>query len=203
MTIHELDSLLMRIRDKEASNEDVRRARELVQIDERLPEELREIALVEDIREDAVALLAVLGHDDGFGALVGEALLSEVVESSVESNTEVHEAQVVDLAEAMEEELARPFPWPLAEALQADAGRVEVVDAVLESLELESGVSAMLAASSTRRPEILTPYKPFWRHLESRERVHLSLRRLCRRLDVLSSLRRSLRSLASRSIRRR
>jgi hypothetical protein len=132
MTIHELDMLLIRIRDGEAGPEDVERARALVQTDSRLPEELREIALVEDIREDAVALLAVLGHDDGFGALMSEAIMSESFEPVEETG-----AQVLDLNEAMEAELSRSFDWPLAEAIAFEAGQVELVTAVFEVLGID------------------------------------------------------------------
>ena len=139
MTIHELDKLLMRIRDRDAGAEDIARARALVQADSRLPEELREIALVEDIREDAVALLAVLGHDDGFGALMSEALLSESIDSV--DSSQPPEAQVLDLNEAMELELSRPFEWPLVEALSAEAGHVDIAGAVLKTLGMTDEMS--------------------------------------------------------------
>ena len=144
MTLHELDSLLMRIRDDEATSDEVHRARALVQVDERLPEELRAVALVDDIREDAVALLAVLGHDDGFGALMSEALLSEAV-SEPAVTTPPQDAQILDLADAMDDELARPFDWPLAKALRAEAGQLDVARTVLAKLDLEEGITAYLA----------------------------------------------------------
>jgi hypothetical protein len=140
MTIRELDKLLMRIRDRDAGAEEVARARELVQADTRLPEELREVALVEDIREDAVALLAVLGHEDGFGALMAEALLSESQE--VQESSAQPQAQVLDLNEAMELELSKPFEWPVAEALASEAGHVDFAEAVLNALGMREELTA-------------------------------------------------------------
>jgi len=68
--------------------------------------------------------------------------MSESVESG-----EVVEGQVLDLNDAMEAELSRPFEWPLAQALAHEAGQVELAGAVLKTLGLVVGRTIPIANS--------------------------------------------------------
>lgn len=123
---HNLESLLFRIRDGVADEDERMRARALVQADGRLPDELKEVVDFEDDPEgDAVGLLAVLGADSLFGDVLREGLAAEM-SGTVEE--EVVTAEMVDA----------PWPWsePLVAAVRHEAGEVELVGEVLQEVGL-------------------------------------------------------------------
>ncbi len=115
-----LESLLFRIRDGLATVEEVQLARDWVRTDPRLPEELRSIAdFVDDPEGDAAGLLAVLGADPLFGDVLREGIAAELEEASITA---------ADVDE--------PWSWsrPLAAAIRAESGEVELAGPVLEAL---------------------------------------------------------------------
>ena len=132
MSKSELDLLLMRIRDGEVSPAEFARAQELIQLDARIPDELKSD---EDLFEDepgfaATALLAVLGvEDDGLGALLADAIRAEVVSDGPPEA--VITAADLDGDEAWEE-----IAQILRRGLVAEAVGIEVADRVLEAVGL-------------------------------------------------------------------
>ena len=80
MALPEFDKLLMQIRDGERSLQILDRAQVLLRTEDRLPVELRQESLHDDPSATAVAFLALLGHDDGFGEALMGALSSELHE---------------------------------------------------------------------------------------------------------------------------
>lgn len=146
MAQQDLESLLFRIRDGVASDAEIVRARELVETDERLPEELREVVdFTDDPDGDAVGLLAVLGADSLFGDLLREGLADEIA-----SVVEVSEpgAPVAGGLAITEADLEEPWPWsePLAAAVRAEAGACEVAASVLSELGLEEPIVPLAEA---------------------------------------------------------
>ena len=127
-----LETLLMRIRDGGATDADLQKARGLVRHDARLPPELREevLILATEAPSDAAGLLAVLGVDE----LFGDALRDAVSYDLSVSEAELTPSEVLELED--------DWPWgPLvAEAVSGEAGRCEVVDAVLA--RVDRGVSS-------------------------------------------------------------
>jgi hypothetical protein len=110
-----LEHLLERIRDGIATEEDVERARGLVEHDARLPEDIRSALLRDDLQADAVGLLAILGGDD-FGDLLRGALAEEL-----------------DVVDDVMAAIATSAP-PVADAVRDEAGEVEVTVETLEAL---------------------------------------------------------------------
>lgn len=173
MAQNNLESLLFLIRDGEAADEDVARARELVAADGRLPDDLREVVdFTDDPVGDAVGLLAVLGADSLFGDLLREELAFELADDildAVEEEVEIgaadvdgawehhdlfvaavtHEAGEVELANTVLHALELPITdLPLADAIHAFAGEVEVASAVLAQLGLPAFEFPLAAAVS-------------------------------------------------------
>jgi hypothetical protein len=154
-----LDQLLVRIRDGEATADEVARAELLLRADERIPPDLRAVLFSDDPVGDAGALLAILGHDDGFGAALAAAIQAE-------------SAGIPELSAAEVAELEAPFAIALAEAVRELAGPVDVASAVeaavadipdewlsaLLDAELSPGrqrlVTAALAQNPARRAEL-------------------------------------------------
>ena len=153
----ELDRLLRRIRDGETAPDVLERARALLRLDTRLPEELREIGLDDEDPDIAAgALLGVLGLDDGlFGGLLGEALRSEAgafdapaapaprpdfsvqipaTEAPEPGPPPRLEAPVTEDMLAAQEAEGLP---PVAAAVRAEAGEVELAVAVLCAMGVE------------------------------------------------------------------
>lgn len=151
----ELDRLLRQIADGDDTAAVLARARQLLLLDERLPEELRRVGLDDDEPDvAATALLGVLGLDDGlFGSLLGEAVRSEasglfdrtafrepesVADPSPMAVPEPAAAQppgdlalvTVDMLSAQE---AAGLP-PVAEAVRFEAGEPELSRVVLQRL---------------------------------------------------------------------
>jgi len=200
MSLVELVPLLRRIRDDVATADERVRARALVGQDDRLPQDVRRDALVDDPRADAVGLLAVLGEEDLFGADLAAAIASEAgrvdlplddawapmqdalrSELAAEAGTiditgdlgifgddladlggalrdvAREEAGEVDLwagiAQAIGAEDPEAIPgWDgalLAEAVRAEAGTVDVTDAVMAHVRRSALVPA--GGVSTRR----------------------------------------------------
>lgn len=132
----ELDRLLRRIADGDTSPALVARARALLLVDTRLPEDLREIGLEDDDPAIAAsALLGVLGLDDGlFGGLLGEALRAESGGLAAEPESEAPAPAEPDVTAAMlAAQEAEGLP-PVADAVRAEAGEVAVALDVLRSL---------------------------------------------------------------------
>ncbi|MEM9683359.1 MAG: efflux transporter periplasmic adaptor subunit [Pseudomonadota bacterium] len=139
----ELDRLLRRIADGDPSPALLDRARALLRMDTRLPEDLREIGLEDD--EPAIAasaLLGVLGLDDGlFGGLLGEALRSESGaalpwESAAPASSAEPSAPETVTAAMLEAQEAAGLP-PVADAVRAEAGEISLALDVLRALDVE------------------------------------------------------------------
>lgn len=157
-----LEHLLRRIRDRVASDDEIEVARTLVADDDRLPDELRDIVLVDEseMSSDAAGLLSVLGHDD-LGELLAEAVLAEAASSSPDPpELAVQEADPGwrHIARSLEAELRRiatseevvdgvmrrlpslrGWVWGsvLADAVRAHAGHVDVAAQVMGSLTVD------------------------------------------------------------------
>lgn len=131
----ELDRLLMRIRDGDASPATLARARALLAEDVRLPQDLREIGLDDDDPAIAAgALLGVLGLDGGlFGELLGEALQFEAGLPAVDAPAPV---EVSITAADLAAQEAEGLP-PIADAVAALAGDIDVDIAVLRALGVQ------------------------------------------------------------------
>lgn len=108
----DLRALLERIVAGEATEACVERARELARHDARLPEGLREEVLLEDIEDEAGALLALLGFDP-FDGLLGDALLDEAG---------------FDIAGDVLAAIGSPEALPVAEAVVEEAGPAPAMD---------------------------------------------------------------------------
>jgi len=188
----ELDRLLRRIRDGETQPALLERARALLRVDERLPPELREIGLEDEDPDIAAgALLGVLGLDEGlFGGLLGEALRAEAgpldaavpdpvvppVEADVPAalppaGAETSERVTAEMLAAQE---AQGLP-PVAQAVRAEAGQVELAVDVLRALGVEviqigpavaelAGEVDVAVAVSTRLGALAPPVSQALRH---------------------------------------
>lgn len=157
----ELEDLLFRIRDGQASTDEVERARSLVAVEQRLPDELREVIdFRDDPAGDAAGLLAVLGADSLFGEVLREGVEAElapqvepetleasnreeVVPEEVWPLSEVfaaavrYEAGEVELALPVVQRVGLQVPQvPLVQAVRAESGRVQLAAAVLEAVGL-------------------------------------------------------------------
>lgn len=144
MALPEFDKLLMQIRDGEHSVEVLDRAQTLLRVETRLPDELRGESLHDDPRSTAVAFLALLGHDDGFGDALFGALTSElsVPEAGVLSSGPVENVlnrpsvdDTLIVTAEMVENLERE-EIPIAESVRFEAAGCDVVPSVLETLSL-------------------------------------------------------------------
>lgn len=153
-----LDNLLVRLKDGIATLAELERARALVRSDERVPDDLRDVVFVEasEIEVDATALLAVLGHDD-LGAMLVDAVMDEIaaapsfvgeeiadegwdeIAAALREGLEEEASLGVDVAEAVMRRLpAADFARAalVAPAITAEAGEVDLSDAVLAGLGL-------------------------------------------------------------------
>lgn len=143
MSLVELVPLLRRIRDDLATPEECARARALVGQDDRLPQEVRRDALVDDLRADAVGLLAVLGEEETFGADLLAAIEGEAGRVDLPLDDEwtpmqaalraelAAEAGGVDLAGAVLGAVGLAEPeLPVADAVRDEAGTVDVTGAI-------------------------------------------------------------------------
>ena len=104
-----LELLLSQLRDGAADASVLARARALMAGDERLPEDVREVALLDpaEAAEDAVALLALLGVDD-LGAQLRDAIWSEVGSSVAAEEAAISEVDAEGLL-AKDEQVAAEF----------------------------------------------------------------------------------------------
>ncbi|MEZ4316106.1 MAG: hypothetical protein R3F61_01315 [Myxococcota bacterium] len=145
-----LESLLFRIRDGLATADEIERARELVQADPRLPDELKEVVDFEDAESDAVGLLAVLGADSLFGEILREGFEAELVaaiaeplqvESAPEPASDDDDSITEDMLDAVWEHGA-----VLCDAVRYEAGEADVLGAVFAELTLELEVIPIFAA---------------------------------------------------------
>lgn len=149
-----LESLLFRIRDRVATDAEIERARAMIRADVRLPEELREVVdLSDDPVGDAVGLLAVLGADSLFGEVLREGLAAEMeADAELVVTAEMvdgewawgpaladavrAEAGELEIADAVVEAVGGPARFPLAAAVRAEAGEVELASSVLAAVGL-------------------------------------------------------------------
>jgi len=149
----ELETLLIRIRDALAAPAEVSRAAELLQADERLPDELRAVPLDEaDAADAAVALLAVLGVEDG---LADQLALEIRLEAGGVDVSDLARDDWAATRDELREGLGVEAGWvdvadevlgilgqddasvPLAGAVAAEAGEVDLRDAVLDAIGAE------------------------------------------------------------------
>ncbi|MCB9685093.1 MAG: hypothetical protein H6738_07280 [Alphaproteobacteria bacterium] len=162
-----LDNLLMRLKDGIATLAELEQARALVRSDERVPDELRDVVFVEasEIEADAAALLGMLGLDD-LGAMLVEAVMDEIasvpsfvdeladegwdeIASVLREGLEDEASLGVDVVEAVMRRLpAADFARAalVAPAITAEAGEVDLSDAVLAGL----GLAALPLAEAVR-----------------------------------------------------
>jgi hypothetical protein len=144
MSLSELENLLIKIRDGDVSDDVCMRAEALLSRDERLPVELRTESLRDDPAATAVALLSVLGHDDGFGLNLAEALAFELnedlggmlssgpISNAVNRGPETGPLEIsVEMVAAVEAD-----GLPIAPAVVAEAGHCDVAAAVMNTLDL-------------------------------------------------------------------
>ncbi len=117
-----LEQLLNRIRDGIADDAELERAKELLASDARFPDELRD-ALDDEPVLSAPALLSCLGVEDGFGAMLAGAI-----------DAEAHVSVADSVIDALFPDEQQP---PVAEAVVASAGDIEITAKVLEDLALE------------------------------------------------------------------
>ncbi|MBX2797429.1 MAG: hypothetical protein KTR31_07175 [Myxococcales bacterium] len=136
-----LEMLLRRIRDGQATSEEVSAARALVRADARLPEELSSVVLLDEQEapSDAAGLLSVLGADD-LGALLAQAVREE---ADVE-----HSA--LDLASQEQDDGWRVIADVLREHLRAEAGAVDVSEGVLRRLSIAGWPWGPVVAEAVR-----------------------------------------------------
>lgn len=150
-----LETLLVAIRDGTAPPDALDRARKLAERDARIPEDLRDVVLIEpsEASSDAAGLLAVLGADD-----IGEILSAALLE---ESGLAPQAPEVAD--PDLDDEWA-PIGAALREGLLAEAEGVEVVDAVMRRIPLRdfpwgpvlAGAVTNEAGSADVAPEVLS-----------------------------------------------
>ena len=110
-----LEKYLVDIRDRGPHPQDpaiVSAARALLDVDPRVPEEIRSGLLQDDPADDAAALLAMLGAGDAFGSLFCAAIhdLAGPLDPPLDAE--------------QERELALPLGLPVAEAVRAVAGEI-------------------------------------------------------------------------------
>lgn len=156
MSFTELEKLLIRMKDGDFSEESLAQAEVLLRQDERLPEELRRESLRDDPVATASALLSILGHDDGFGVDLAAAVAFELsgafegmlssgpmsiaenrgsaIEDHVVTDTMIRELEADDL--------------PIVEAIEAEAGRCDVVEQVMNTLGLNTSLPLAKAVSA-------------------------------------------------------
>jgi hypothetical protein len=164
----ELDQLLMSVRDGDTRPATLARARALLAVDPRLPPDLREFGLSEDEPAiDAAALLGVLGLDDGLlGGLLAEALADEaaaaprVGDITAEMLQDQEAAGLPPVAEAVRAEAGEVdiavsvvvrmglIPAPVADAVRSEAGEVEVVGEVVDRMRAEALVDVAGAVAA-------------------------------------------------------
>jgi hypothetical protein len=106
-------------------------ARAALAVDPRVPAELRD-ALDDphEAAEVAEALLAMLGEGDSLTAMIAEAVRVEA-------------GELAPAPAEIEASLREPFPWPVGEAVRAEAGAVSLAEGVLAGLD-PAWASAML-----------------------------------------------------------
>jgi hypothetical protein len=139
----ELDRWLTRMRDGDDAPATIAEVRRLLAADDRIPADLRDPPdLDEDPAGAAAALLALLGHDDDLGALLAGALRAEVADMPRAAAPEpLAEPEDLD-AEILR--LEQHLPLPIAEAIRARAGDIEIAGWVVERL---GGAAAPVAAA--------------------------------------------------------
>lgn len=161
-----LEILLGQLRDRTADPAALERARALVQVDERIPPELRGEVLCDpaEAETDAVGLLALLGADDEPG-LIAAAVREESgpFAADVDDNWEpigqalreglVAEAAGFEIADVVVRRLPMAgFSWGpiLAEAVAVEAGSADLADDVLATLDLQrlAPLASALAAEA-------------------------------------------------------
>jgi hypothetical protein len=153
-----LETLLVQIRDGTADPATLGRARALVQVDERIPPELRGEVLCEpaEAETDAVGLLAMLGADDDLGLAAavreeaGAFLAIEIPDLVFDTDDGwepigvalreglVAEADGFEIADAVVRRLPMAgFSWGpvLADAVAAEGGSPDLTEAVFGALE--------------------------------------------------------------------
>lgn len=128
----DLLTLLKDLRDGSTDADTCAQARQLVQHDARLPEDVRAVALTDDVRAEAVALLGLLGHEPlGLRAAIeSEAGSVQVALEDAWSSLGAHLAPAIE-AEAGRVQVALDDDWTevgahLVAAIEAEAGRVQV-----------------------------------------------------------------------------
>lgn len=132
MAYPQLETLLLRIRDGEASASELEQARSLLRTDPRVPDELRD-ALDDEPEIAAGALLPLFGIDDGLLAGLADAVIAEAGALHLADTRE--RADDADGAEDFDPaELEAPLPWPVRDAVVAAAGRIDVSAAVLADI---------------------------------------------------------------------
>ena len=164
-----LETLLRRIRDGQSSADEVAAARSLVRSDDRIPQDLRGLVLLEEaeLASDAAGLLSVLGSDD-LGELLAEAILAESTVSPLDVHGQERDAgwqwiaqllfdglrraaRDVEVTEPVLRRLPRLHSWvwgpAIAEAVRAEASTVEVAPRVMEALGHPESTSGLVAAA--------------------------------------------------------
>lgn len=141
-----LEDELVTIRDGTADSAALTRVRALVATDGRIPAELHDGLFDDDPADDAAALLAILGVDDGFGAALAAAIRDHA--GDVE----------IDLAS-----LELPLGIPVADAVTCAAGPApEVWPAVARALDVrvEAPLATAIRAAAGPAPVLWAAIAP-------------------------------------------
>ena len=157
MHLPTLDTLLLQIKEGDTSEALLVRAQTLLSTDERLPEELRNESLRDDPIATAVALLGVLGHDDGFGLDLAAALAFElteldrstgpIIEAQNRPSNESSDVITADMVEALESD-----GLPIAPAVVAEAGDCDVAIKVMRQLGIDRALPLAAAIEALAGP---------------------------------------------------
>ena len=157
MHLPTLDTLLLQIKEGDTSEAILSRAQALLSSDERFPEELRSESIYDDPVATAVALLGVLGHDDGFGLDLAAALAFEltaldhssgpITETQNRGPVESSDSITADMVEALEAD-----GLPIAPAVLAEAGACDVATKVMRELGIEQSLPLAAAIEALAGP---------------------------------------------------
>lgn len=159
MSLTTLDSLLLQIKEGDTSDKVLSLAQALLASEERLPSDLRAESLSDDPVATAVALLGLLGHDDGFGLALSEALAFELREDVLNDSPEVvygrfgadSEYESLSVTADMVAEVESDG-LPIVEAVLAESGHCEVVVDVMGTLGLSQNIPLALAIAELAGP---------------------------------------------------
>jgi hypothetical protein len=155
-----LDNLLIQISKGDTSDDVLARAQDLLALEERLPEALRVESLRDDPVATSVALLGLLGHDDGFGLELAHALAFELEEGMDRMSGSGGLLEVPNLdpnhysGEITQEmvEAVEQDGIPVAPSVRFEAGHCDIAIEVMHTLGLSHNQPISAAIASLAGP---------------------------------------------------